>query len=75
MPWAYIRSLLGPGLHWSRSQEELLAAIDRARADGERDAAEHLEIILDLRNYVMCEEKTPRTQRGENDSGSTEETD
>lgn len=69
MPWAYIRSLLGPGLHWGRTQEELLAAIDRARADGQHDAAEHIEIILGLRNYVMCEEKTPRTGRGESDCG------
>ena len=65
MPWAYIRSLLGPGLHWGRSQDELLAAIDRARADKQHAAAEHLEIILELRNFVMCEEKTPRTERGE----------
>lgn len=69
MPWAYIRSLLGPGLHWGRTQEELLAAIDRARADGQHDAAEHIEIILGLRNYVMCEEKTPRTGRGEGSCG------
>lgn len=69
MPWAYIRSLLGPGLHWGRTQEELLAAIDRARADGQHEAAEHIEIILGLRNYVMCEEKTPRTGRGEGDCG------
>lgn len=68
MPWAYIRSLLGPGLHWGRTQAELLNAIDQARADQQHDAAEHLEIILDLRNFVMCEEKTPRTERGE-DSG------
>jgi len=37
----------------------LLAAVDRARADNRIDAAEHLEIILELRNYVMCEEKAP----------------
>jgi hypothetical protein len=73
MPWAYIRALLGPGLHWGRSQEDLLIAIDRARTDKQHDAAEHLEIILDLRNYVMCEEKAPRAGRGENDNGSTEE--
>lgn len=69
MPWAYIRQLLGPGLHWGRTQDELNAAIDRARAEGQHDAAEHLEIILDMRNYVMCEEKTPRTGRGETGNG------
>ena len=65
MPWAYIHSLLGPGLHWGRSQLELTNAIDRARAEGQHEAAEHLEIILGLRNFVMCEEKAPRTERGE----------
>ncbi len=69
MPWAYIRQILGPGLHWGRTQDELLAAIDRARADGQHDAAEHIEIILGLRNFVMCEEKTPRTERGEDGNG------
>lgn len=62
--WSYIRQLLGPGLHWNRTQEELLAAIDRARAEGQAEAAEHLEIILDMRNFVMCEEKEPRAGRG-----------
>lgn len=64
MPWMYIRSLLGPGLHWGRTQAELLNAIDKARADGQHDAAEHLEIILEMRNFVMCEEKEPRAERG-----------
>lgn len=57
MPWAYITRLLGPGLHWGRTQEELLAAIEKARADGQSDAAEQLEIILDMRNFVKCEKK------------------
>lgn len=60
MPWAYIVELLGPGLHWGRSQAELQRAIDRARAEGQHEAAEHLEIILGLRNTVMMEEKSPR---------------
>jgi len=59
--WAYKRQLLGPGLHWGRTQQELMTAIDRARADNQHDAAEHIEIILEMRNFVMCEEKTPRT--------------
>ena len=56
MPWWYIRQLLGPGLHWGRSQAELHRAIDRARADNMPEAVEHLEIILELRNRVMVEE-------------------
>jgi hypothetical protein len=43
---------LGPGLHWGRSQDELLAAIDRAEREGMPDAAHHLRIILDMRNVV-----------------------
>jgi len=65
MPWAYIRSLLGPGLLWGKSQEVFLDAIDRAREDGKEDAAQHIEIMLEMRNRVMCEEKAPRTERGE----------
>ena len=60
MPWWYIRSLLGPGLHWGRSREELRAAISQAYKDQMPEAAEHLRIILDLRNEVMFEEKDPR---------------
>ena len=55
MPWAYIRSLLGSGLHWGRSQEDLLKLIARAEQDGRTDAAEHLRIILKLRNKVMMD--------------------
>lgn len=55
MPWEYINRLLGPGLHWGRTQQELLAAIDRARADREFAAAEHIELILEMRNRVCVE--------------------
>lgn len=60
MPWWYIRQLLGPGLHWGKSQEELRVAISQARKDQMPEAAEHLRIILELRNEVMFEEKEPR---------------
>lgn len=60
--WDYIRRLLGPGLHWGRTQQELQAAIQTARDDNEHEAAEHLEIILSLRNFVMCEEKEPHPE-------------
>lgn len=62
MPWWYIRQLLGPGLHWGRSQEEFLSAIKQAEADNMLEAAEHLRIILRLRNQVMMEDdkKEPR---------------
>lgn len=55
MPWAYIRSLLGPGLHWDRTQPELLKAIARADREGQPDAAEHIRIILRLRNRVLMD--------------------
>lgn len=59
MPWEYIRNILGPGLHWGKSQKEILEAIDRAHADGKLDAAEHLRIILKRRNAVMMEKELP----------------
>ena len=57
MPWWYIRRLLGPGLHWARSQEELKAAIEQAERDNMPDAAEHIRIILKMRNRVMWEDE------------------
>ena len=59
MPWGYIRNMLGPGLHWSRTQEQYRAAIARAEADGQHEAAEHIRIILQLRNAVMMEKEAP----------------
>lgn len=60
-PWKYITSILGSGLHWSRTPEELRRAIARAEHENRHDAAEHLRIILDLRNRVAFDgsEKTP----------------
>jgi len=71
MPWDYIRKLLGPGLHWGRTQQELSSAINRAREDGQYEAAEHLEIIWGLRNYVMCEEKEPHPEVDEWGKGNS----
>jgi hypothetical protein len=59
MPWQYIREILGPGLHWGKSQAEILEAIDRAHTDQRLDAADHLKIILKRRNLVMFEENLP----------------
>lgn len=56
MPWRYIRELLGPGLHWGRTKEELEEYIRKAEQDNMPDAAEHLRIILRLRNQVRMEE-------------------
>lgn len=60
MPWAYIQSLLGPGTHWGRSQDAFQALIDRAVAEGQWAAAEHLRIMLARRNAVMMEKEKPR---------------
>jgi hypothetical protein len=61
VPWAYIARLLGPGLHWGKSQRFLLDAIEKAQRDNEIAAAEHLEMILTQRNAVMMEKReTPR---------------
>lgn len=54
--WAYIRAILGPGLHWTRSAQELQDAIKRAELDGQHKAAEHLRIILDTRNKVAFDQ-------------------
>jgi hypothetical protein len=59
MPWGYIRKLLGSGLHWGKTQEELQAAIAQAEQDGMSKAAEHIRIILRLRNKVMMEKENP----------------
>ena len=60
MVWAYIQSLLGPGTHWGRSQDAFQALIDRAVADNQPEAAEHLRLMLERRNAVMMEKEKPR---------------
>lgn len=55
MPWAYIRMLLGSGLHWDKTQQVLLDAIARADREGQPDAADHIRIILRLRNRVLMD--------------------
>ena len=60
--WLYICSLLGPGLHWSKSPASVQAAIERAEREGQRAAADHLRIILERINvvgFITPEEKTP----------------
>jgi hypothetical protein len=47
---------LGPGLHWTRSAQELQDAIKRAELDGQAAAAEHLRIIFDTRNKVAFDQ-------------------
>lgn len=62
MIWAYIYQLLGPGLHWSKPQSLFRRAVQRAEAEGQQDAADHIRIIWELRNEVMMErmqEKDP----------------
>jgi len=53
--WTYIQHLLGEGFQWGKSQKELKAAILRAEADDNKEAVEHLKIILDRRNFVNFE--------------------
>lgn len=59
--WRYILSLLGPGSLWGRTREELLHAIERARQDGQTDAAAHLEGMLRSRDEVCFD--TPKPYR------------
>lgn len=61
-PWPYIRSLLGPGLHWSKSPFSIQAAIERAEHEGQPAAADHLRIILEqiqAVGFINPQEKTP----------------
>ena len=55
MSWAYILKLLGPGAHWSRTQEELTKAAAQAELDGQHEAAGHIRIIHKMRNSVLME--------------------
>jgi len=67
LSWGYIYMLLGPGLHWSKSQAHFRQAVRRAEAEGQHEAAEHIRIIWELRNKVMMErmqEKDPGTEAG-----------
>ncbi len=72
MVWDYIQSLLGPGSHWGRSQDAFQALIDRAVADGQLDAAEHLRMMFERRNAVMMEKETPRPIAEPGQSGTAE---
>lgn len=53
MTWAYILRLIGPGLHWSKSHEELTKAMNKAKKAGRHEAADHIEMIRDRRDAVM----------------------
>ena len=66
MPWAYIYKLLGPGLHWNKTQEHFRKAVEKAEKDGQQEAAEHIKIIWRMRNEVMMEseEKDPGSRPG-----------
>jgi len=63
MPWQLIRELLGPGLHWSKTQKDFQIAIAKARALGREDAAQHLEIMWERRNAVVFESKASQPPR------------
>lgn len=60
MPWKYIKSLLGPGLHWGKSREHLKEAIKQAELDNMPHAADHIRVILELRDDVNFDQKEPR---------------
>jgi len=63
MPWAYILSLIGPGLHYDKTQDELVDAIEKAESDGQFIAADHLSIILKRKVAVRFERLTSRAER------------
>ena len=65
MPWYYIKTLLGPGLHWSKTSKEFKQLIARAESEGMFNAAEHLKIMLELRDkvYMKTERMYPDEQK------------
>lgn len=73
--WAYITELLGNGLLWGKSQARFNRAIQKAERDGYHNAAEHIRIMLELRNRVMFEdpEKSPACDGGAKQAPAGEE--
>lgn len=53
MPWKTILRLIGPGLHYNKPRQLFLDAITEAERLGRKDVAEHLRIMLNLRDTVM----------------------
>lgn len=58
--WQTVRQLLGPGLQWAKTQEELETAIRTAEQLGQPAAADHIRIILERRNRVCWGVNLPR---------------
>lgn len=58
MPWKLIYALIGPGLHWNKPRHVFLRAIEEAERRGRQDVAEHLRIMLELRDAVTFETPT-----------------
>lgn len=47
-----ISELIGTGLHWSKPRSVFLDGIAEAERRGRQDVADHLRIMLDLRDTV-----------------------
>lgn len=52
MPWKIIYELIGPEAHWAKPRQLFLDAIAEAERRGHQDAADHIRIMLDLRDTV-----------------------
>lgn len=66
MPWKMILDLVGGGLHYSKPRQVFLDGIAEAERRGRPDVADHLRIMLDLRDRVMFDvpKKKPSTGEG-----------
>ncbi len=51
--WKLINKLLGAGPLWNKTAEELDAAIKLAKSLNDDHAAEHIELMADLRRKVQ----------------------
>jgi len=56
MPWKLILELVGPGIHYNKPRRVFLEAIEEARRRKRDDAAEHIRIMLALRDKVMFDQ-------------------
>jgi len=58
MPWKMILDLIGDGLHWNKPRQVFLDGIAEAERLGRQDVADHLRIMLDLRDTVCFDKPT-----------------
>lgn len=64
--WTYIHALLGSGSVWSKPREDIIRALNRSISDKNKEAEDHLRLILDRYDDVFLNKKEPRPKSGKN---------